>query len=129
MMGGVGLPLTIGFVGEFLSLAGFFRVNYLITALGGLGIILGAAYMLKLYRASFFGELSNKENKTLKDLAPRELMALVPLAALVVILGVWPKPILNPIENSVQAVLGSMYASAQRDETKTFLLKVQGGEK
>jgi NADH-quinone oxidoreductase subunit M len=126
MMGSVGLPLTIGFVGEFLSLVGFYKVNWLLTALGGLGIILGAVYMLKLYRKSFFGTVTKEENKTLADLTLRETCALVPLAALVVILGVYPKPLLSPIEKSVQSTIEIMYDNAQKSETKIFLEKVSG---
>jgi NADH-quinone oxidoreductase subunit M len=124
MMGSVGLPLTIGFVGEFLSLVGFYKVSWLLTAIGGCGIILGAIYMLKLYRKSFFGALTNKENKHLKDLHPHEIYALVPMALLVIVLGVYPKPLLHPIEKSVQNTIEIMHYNAQQDETKLFLKKV-----
>jgi NADH-quinone oxidoreductase subunit M len=124
MMGSVGLPLTMGFVGEFLSLAGFYKVSWLLTAFGGLGIILGAVYMLKLYRKSFFGIVTKSKNKGLKDLYLREICALVPLALLVVILGVYPKPLLLPIEKSVKNTINTMYDNAQKYETKVFLNKV-----
>jgi NADH-quinone oxidoreductase subunit M len=124
MMGSVGLPLTIGFVGEFLSLAGFYKVNWLLTAFGGCGIILGAIYMLKLYRKSFFGTVTKKENRGLKDLYTREICALVPMALLVIVLGVYPKPLLSPIDKSVKNTILTMYSNAQKYETKMFLLKV-----
>ena len=102
LMASVGLPLTIGFVGEFLSLAGFYRINWLMTLLAGTGIILGAVYMLVLYKKSFFGAVVHEENKTLHDLTSKELTALIPLVALVAILGVYPKPVLSVIDMSVQ---------------------------
>ena len=67
LMASVGLPLTIGFVGEFLSLLGFFRVSPVLTLLAGATIILGAVYMLVMYKKSFFGPLTNPENKNLED--------------------------------------------------------------
>ncbi|MDR3346869.1 MAG: NADH-quinone oxidoreductase subunit M [Campylobacteraceae bacterium] len=126
LMGSVGLPLTIGFVGEFLSLVGFFKASWILTAFGGLGIILGAVYMLRLYRKSFFGKLTHKANEALADLSTREICALVPLTALVIILGVYPKPVLSPIEKSVQSVLAIMYENAQNSDTKIYLEKVSG---
>ncbi|MDR1555244.1 MAG: NADH-quinone oxidoreductase subunit M [Campylobacteraceae bacterium] len=124
MMGSVGLPLTIGFVGEFLSLIGFYKVSWLLTAIGGCGIILGAVYMLKLYRKSFFGTIVKKENRNLKDLYPREICALIPMVLLVIVLGVYPKPLLYPIEKSVKNTIETMHDNAQKDETKLFLEKV-----
>ncbi len=124
LMASVGLPLTIGFVGEFLSLMGFFRVNWVMTLLAGSGIILGAVYMLTLYKRSFFGEITNEKNRNLEDLNKRELTALMPLVALVVILGIYPKPILEPIDNSVKAMIVLMEKKAVNQETKDFLIRV-----
>ncbi|MDR1975471.1 MAG: NADH-quinone oxidoreductase subunit M [Campylobacteraceae bacterium] len=121
LMGAVGLPLTIGFVGEFLSLMGFYKINWLLTAFAGTGIILGAVYMLRLYRKTFFGELKKAANKKLQDLYPRELYALVPIVVLVVVLGVYPKAILYPLEKSVTNTLQIMSQNAQKYETKLFL--------
>ncbi|MDR2636020.1 MAG: NADH-quinone oxidoreductase subunit M [Campylobacteraceae bacterium] len=121
LMGAVGLPLTIGFVGEFLSLIGFYNVNWFLTALAGTGIILGAVYMLRLYRKSFFGEVTKKANQNLKDLYARELLALVPITVLIIFLGIYPKVILNPLEESVKSTLQIMSQNAQKYETKLFL--------
>jgi NADH-quinone oxidoreductase subunit M len=123
LMASVGLPLTIGFVGEFLSLAGFYRINWLMTMLAGTGIILGAVYMLVLYKKSFFGEVVHTENKGLKDLNARELTALVPLVALVALLGVYPKPVLSTIDMSVEKMLVLMDQKALQPKTKEVLLK------
>jgi len=131
LMASVGLPLTIGFVGEFLSLMGFYKVSWVMTLLAGTGIILGAVYMLTLYKRSFFGEITNEKNRGLKDLQGRELAALIPLVALVAILGIYPKPILGPIDASVKKMIVLMEKKAITPEAKEFIVKVntiQGGK-
>ena len=131
LMASVGLPLTIGFVGEFLSLAGFYRISWVMTLFAGSGIILGAVYMLVLYKRSFFGEVVHEENKTLKDLNAKELSALIPLVALVVLLGVYPKPVLNTIDMSVQKMIALMDEKAVVQNTKDVIMKANtvGGTK
>jgi len=121
LMASVGLPLTMGFVGEYLSLAGFFRVSPVMTLLAGTSIVLGAVYMLSLYKKSFFGPITHEENKKLKDLNGRELAALVPLVAIVIWLGVYPKPVLVPIDNSVKALVSFMQEKAQTPEAKRII--------
>jgi NADH-quinone oxidoreductase subunit M len=123
LMASVGLPLTIGFVGEFLSLMGFYRIDWVITLIAGSGIILGAVYMLTLYKRSFFGEVTNDENKKLKDLDGKELTALIPLVVLVVILGVYPKPLLGPIDMSVKKMIMLMDKKVITQEAKDTLQK------
>lgn len=131
LMASVGLPLTIGFVGEFLSLAGFYRISWVMTLFAGSGIILGAVYMLVLYKRSFFGEVVHEENKTLKDLSAKELSALIPLVALVVLLGVYPKPVLSTIDMSVQKMISLMEEKAVVQSTKDLIMKANtiGGTK
>jgi len=124
LMGSIGLPLTIGFVGEFLSLMGFFKVSIWLTLLAGTGIILGAIYMLTLFRRSFFGKVSNEANKSLSDLNSRELTALIPLVVLVVLLGVYPKPILTPVDLSVKKMISLMENKASESKTKEVLKSV-----
>lgn len=121
LMASVGLPLTIGFVGEYLSLAGFFKVSPVLALLGGFSIILGAVYMLSLYKKSFFGPVTKEENKKLKDLNFREMAALVPLVAIIIWLGVYPKPVLVPIDNSVKALVAFMEQKAQTPEAKHII--------
>lgn len=123
LMASVGLPLTIGFVGEFLSLVGFYRINWVMALLAGTGIILGAVYMLVLYRSSFFGSIVHEENRYLKDLGVRELSALIPLVALVVLLGVYPKPILSTIDMSVKKMIVLIQEKATEPETKALFIK------
>ena len=124
LMASVGLPLTIGFVGEFLALLGFFKVSPLMTAIAGTTIILGAVYMLTLYKRTFFGALTNEKNKNLKDLTGQEVSALAPLVLIVVILGVYPKPILDPIDTSVKQMIVNMEKKAVNQDTKDFINEV-----
>jgi NADH-quinone oxidoreductase subunit M len=121
LMASVGLPLTIGFVGEYLSLAGFFKVAPVMALLGGTSIILGAVYMLSLYKKSFFGPVTNEANKKLTDLNGRELTALIPLVAIVIWLGVYPKPVLGPIDSSAKALVSFMHEKAQTPEAKAVI--------
>jgi len=121
-MAAVGLPLTIGFIGEYLSLAGFFKVSPLMTVFAGTSIILGAAYMLRAMKNTFFGPITNPENKDLPDLDKKELTALIPLVALVVWLGVYPNPVLKPIDTTTKALVQMMHQKAQTKEAKATIL-------
>jgi NADH-quinone oxidoreductase subunit M len=121
LMASVGLPLTIGFVGEFLVLLGFYQVSPMMTILAGTSIILGAVYMLRVMKRTFFGPLNNEENKKLKDLNGRETWSLIPLVAIVIWLGVYPKPVLGPIDNSVKALLSFMDEKAITEEAKDMI--------
>jgi len=121
LMASVGLPLTIGFVGEFLVLLGFYQVSPIMTILAGTSIIIGAIYMLSVYKKSFFGPITNEANKTLKDLDTKETWSLLPLVAIVIWLGIYPKPILEPIDNSVKAMLVFMDEKAITVEAKDMI--------
>jgi NADH-quinone oxidoreductase subunit M len=122
LMASVGLPLTIGFVGEFLVLLGFYQVSAIGTIIAGSTIIIGSVYMLVLYKKSFFGPVTNEKNRGLADLNTRELTALLPLVAIVVWLGVYPKPVLGPIDNSVNKLLVQMEEHAQLQSTKDAII-------
>jgi NADH-quinone oxidoreductase subunit M len=119
LMASVGLPLTINFVGEFLSLLGFYKQSHTLTLLAGIAIIVGAIYMLAAYKKMFFGEVTHEENKNLPDVNKRELIALIPLSIITVWLGVYPKPVLEPINNSVEAVVQLMHDKSITDEAKS----------
>ncbi len=121
LMASVGLPLTIGFVGEFLVLIGFYQVSPVMTIIAGTSIILGAVYMLRVMKFTFFGPLDNEENKKLKDLNRRETWSLIPLVVIVIWLGVYPKPVLGPIDNSVKALLSFMDEKAITKEAKDMI--------
>lgn len=125
LMASVGLPLTIGFVGEFLVLLGFYQVSPMMTILAGTSIILGAVYMLRVMKMTFFGPLDKEENKVLKDLNTRETWSLIPLVAIVIWLGVYPKPVLTPIDNSVKTLLQFMDDKARTDEAKEMIKTAQ----
>jgi len=112
LMASVGMPLTINFVGEFLSLLGFYQQSHILTLLAGTAIIVGAIYMLTAYKKMFFGEVTVEENKSLKDVNKRELFALIPLSIIAIWLGVYPKPVLGPINNSVKEVVKLMHDKA-----------------
>ena len=104
-MASVGLPGTSNFIGEFLSLAGTYKVSTTITLLCTTGIILGAAYMLYLYRRVVFGEIKFDDVRAMADLSPRELALLVPIAAAVFWMGVYPESFLAPMRNDVKILL------------------------
>jgi NADH-quinone oxidoreductase subunit M len=85
-----GLPGTSGFVGEFLVLLGALKINFWLSLLGSLGMILGIAYMLYLYRRVIFGRLTKDDLKSILDLSPREIAIFVPLIVLTLWMGVYP---------------------------------------
>jgi NADH-quinone oxidoreductase subunit M len=101
----VGLPGTSGFVGEFLSLLGTFQVNRWAAVLATLGIILGAAYMLVLYRKLFFGEVTQADVRAMPDLNWREMVVFAPLVALTIWMGVYPSTFKDLIDPSVAQIV------------------------
>jgi len=101
----VALPGTSGFVGEFLSLIGTFRVNTWVATLATLGTILSAAYALWLYRKVVLGALTKSSLAAIKDLDYREVITLTPLVLLTILFGVYPKPVLDMSAASVALLL------------------------
>jgi NADH-quinone oxidoreductase subunit M len=101
----VGLPGTSGFVGEFLALIGTFRVNNWVATLATLGTILSAAYMLWLYRKVIFGKLEKPSLFHITDIGWRETVVLAPLVILTILLGVYPKPVLDLSSASVTQLI------------------------
>ncbi len=102
MLSSVGLPGLNGFVGEFLILLGAFKANALWAVLGATGVVLGAIYMLWMYQRVFFGPVKHAENEGLKDINLREIVVFVPILAMIVFMGVYPKPFLNRMEPAVK---------------------------
>jgi NADH-quinone oxidoreductase subunit M len=100
-MASIGLPTTSGFVGEFLVLVGVYQDNTYVAGFAATGLILGAAYMLWLYKRVVFGELVHADLKKITDLDKREMLIFVPLAILVILMGVFPNFILEPLHASV----------------------------
>ncbi|WP_095225642.1 NADH-quinone oxidoreductase subunit M [Helicobacter sp. 12S02634-8] len=121
MMANVGLPLTVGFVGEFFSLLGFFKAHPLITLIAGTSIIISAIYMLNLYKKVFLGKAPNAKNLLLNDLCAREISVMLPFVFVIIFLGIYPKPLLTPIQNSTQQLLETMHNRAIKKETKIYL--------
>ena len=103
-MASVGLPGTSGFVGEFLSLAGIYQVSSWVAFVCTTGIILGAAYMLYLYRRVAFGEQKNADAAAMKDLDWREFAMMAPIAAAVLWMGVYPESFLAPMRKDIAAL-------------------------
>lgn len=98
----VGLPLTGGFVGEFLILLGTFQASPFAGLMAVLGVLLGAIYMLTLCRKILFGPCDNPENKVLKDLTPIEFTYLTPMAVLAIVMGIFPNFFLNKARPSIE---------------------------
>jgi len=101
----IGLPGLNGFVGEFLILLGAFAVAPGWTAVAATGVILGAIYMLWMFRRVIFGPLSNPENQRLADLSGRELTILAPIVLLILYMGVYPQPFLSRMQPAVELTL------------------------
>jgi NADH-quinone oxidoreductase subunit M len=106
----LGLPGTSGFIGEFLILMGAFKDNFLVAVIASLGVILGAAYMLWLYKRVVFGKLANNDLNKLTDLDKSEYFILISLALPTLFFGFYPEPLFNTIEVSVNDLI-EMYNS------------------
>ncbi|EGP08130.1 NADH-ubiquinone oxidoreductase chain M [Bradyrhizobiaceae bacterium SG-6C] len=104
-MANVGLPGTSGFVGEFLTLIGTFKVSIPTAFFGTTGVILSAGYALWLYRKVVFGVLDKPSLAGIKDLTLREGIILAPLVILTILFGVYPKPVLDMSAASVQQLV------------------------
>jgi len=107
----VGLPGTSGFIGEFMTTLGTFKVSLPTAFLATIGVILSAAYALWLYRKIVFGALVKPTLMTIKDMTWRECLTLFPLVALTILFGVYPKPVLDMSAASVQQLVTN-YTSA-----------------
>ncbi|WP_440697510.1 NADH-quinone oxidoreductase subunit M [Candidatus Pelagibacter sp. HIMB1709] len=101
----LGLPGTSGFIGEFLILMGAFKDNFLVAVLASIGVILGAAYMLWLYKRVVFGKLVNEDLKQMLDLNKSEYLILSCLAIPTLFFGFYPDPLINTIEVSVSDLI------------------------
>lgn len=104
IMGTVALPLTNGFIGEFLLMNGIYQYNIWLVAIAGLTIIFGAVYMLRLYKKIMQGE-TNALTASFTDASGSEKVVLITICALVIILGIYPQPILHLSEASVSNLI------------------------
>jgi NADH-quinone oxidoreductase subunit M len=110
-MANVGLPGTSGFVGEFLTIIGVFRVNTWVALFAATGVILSASYALWLYRRVIFGALEKESLKSLLDLSGREKLILYPLIALTIFYGFYPAPIFDATAASVDLLVNNYSAA------------------
>lgn len=126
MLGSVGLPGTSGFVGEILVLMGAFQVDTIIGTLAATGLVLGATYMLWLYRKVVFGEGEHKDALSMTDVNTTEKLSLGVLAILVLWLGVQPNFVLDRIHASADHLLDNYYAAISLPVTDLAALKEDG---
>jgi NADH-quinone oxidoreductase subunit M len=113
----VAVPGTNGFVGEFLVLLGTFKANMKwglgLGVVAGTGVILGASYMLWMVQRVFFGRVTHQENLVLKDLGRREVLAAVPFLALIVVMGLYPQPVLDVLNHSTTRFIARVNVGAE----------------
>ena len=121
-MASVGLPGTSGFVGEFLSLAGAYKVSTWATFIATTGIILGAGYMLYLYRRIAFGPQVNADAAAMSDVNGREMWLLAPIAVVVLWMGVYPETFLAPIRRDVATIVARIERAAPVGDSKLKLV-------
>ena len=101
----IGLPGLNGFVGEFLILLGSFQTSPLWTAGAATGVVLGAVYMLWMFRRVVFGPLTRPENQRLQDIGPREIAMLSPILVLILVMGIYPRPFLSRMKPAAELVI------------------------
>ncbi|MDD9335477.1 NADH-quinone oxidoreductase subunit M [Candidatus Tisiphia endosymbiont of Metellina segmentata] len=108
MLGSIGLPGTSGFIGEFLSLVGIYQANVVAAIISSVGIILGAVYMLKLYKEVMLGQITNNQVISFKDLYLYEILAIMPLCVAIIYLGLLPNTIMNILDLSTHKILSQI---------------------
>ncbi|MGF1476911.1 MAG: NADH-quinone oxidoreductase subunit M [Geminicoccaceae bacterium] len=113
MLASVGLPGTSGFVGEILVIVGVFQVNAWVATLAATGMILGAAYMLWLYRRVIFGALVRDDLRSIGDMRTNEVIAFAPLVFLTILMGVYPNLFLEPMAASVDNLLTQIHGPTE----------------
>ncbi len=126
MLASVGLPGTSGFVGEFLVIVGAFQASSWIALLTASGMVLGATYMLYLYRRVIFGVLTKPDLKRLLDMNWRERLVFAPLVALVLWMGIYPASFLDIMGPSVELLVERYQTALQEVETPSLLALVGG---
>jgi len=107
LLGSIGLPLTSGFIGEFLLLSGLFQHQAVLAGVAGLSMIFGAVYMLGAFQKSMLGE--QRASVTFKSLDSTETITLVSIAGLIILLGVYPQPILDLAGPSMEKILAIIH--------------------
>jgi len=110
-MANAGLPGTSGFVGEFMVILSAFKANFWIAFLAATTLIFGAAYTLWMIKRVIFGDVGNENVAKLEDINRREFAVLGTLAAAVLLVGVWPAPLLEVMHSSVDHLVQQAIAS------------------
>jgi NADH-quinone oxidoreductase subunit M len=110
-MGSIGLPGTSGFIGEFLVLVGAFKISLYLAYLGSFGMILGAVYMLYLYRRVIFGTITRDDLRGILDLSPREIAIFTPLIGLTLWMGIYPSNFTTFFDATVHAMVDQHVAA------------------
>jgi NADH-quinone oxidoreductase subunit M len=110
----IGLPGTSGFVGEFLTLVGAFQANKFVAAVATLGVVLGAAYALWLYRRVVMGKIEKPSLLSLRDLHWQETAMFVPMILVVLWMGIYPQSFLKPMAPAVDKLLNEFHADLNR---------------
>jgi NADH-quinone oxidoreductase subunit M len=114
MLSSIGLPGLNGFIGEFLILVGAFLRQWIAVAFAVSGVVLGALYMLWTYERVMFGPITKAVNETIADLSAREIAVMVPLIALMLFMGLYPRPLLSRMEPSVVRMLRPIHIEEAR---------------
>jgi NADH-quinone oxidoreductase subunit M len=127
MMATIGLPGTAGFVGEFLVIIGSLQVNFWLALLGGMGMILGAAYMLYLYRRIIFGRITRDDLRNILDLSPREWTVFAPLIVLTLWMGIYPSSFTSYFDATVGAMVQQHTAALAATTKLAGTLIMNGG--
>ncbi len=122
----IGLPLTNGFVGEFLILLGAFKASNLYGVIAASGVVFAACYMLWMYQRVFFGKVTKEENRNLKDVDWREKIILIPLVLLIFWIGIYPKPLLERIEPAAKQVLQQVSRATAAEMDHDFQVRKTG---
>lgn len=99
--GSMAIPMTCGFVGEFMITAGVYEINKTVAFLAATGIILSPIYLLKMYHLTALGELTHEENKSLKDLSFLEATPMIVLSILTIVLGLYPKLVTSIYDGTI----------------------------
>jgi len=115
----IALPMTNGFIGEFLILLGVFEAHKIYGVIAASGVILGAIYMLWMFQRVMFGEVTNEKNKNLPDLSTREMSYLLPFVFFIFLIGVYPNPILNKMSATVEHLITQVDRAKAKMITKT----------
>ncbi|MDQ3486763.1 MAG: NADH-quinone oxidoreductase subunit M [Acidobacteriota bacterium] len=106
----IALPLTNGFIGEFLILIGAFKWNWKLAAFAATGVILSAVYMLWMFQRVNYGPVTNEKNRNLPDLSPREWALMIPTVAMCIFMGVFPNVFLKPMEPAINKIIERVHS-------------------